>query len=101
MATSTVTRKRARSGPAAAAAAPKIDGRMRFNWLEHNRATVIYQGDECLINCGTRKQPFRGASLTAAVNQGIGAMPPHAATPGPGRPKGSRTSGSASRAAGK
>jgi hypothetical protein len=74
--TSTSTKTRARSGPAQAGnSAPRIDARMRFNWLEYYQGTVLYQNAECLINVGTRKQPFRGSSLTAAVNQGIGAMP--------------------------
>jgi hypothetical protein len=56
--------------------APRFDNRVRFAWLDMNRACVIYQGDECLINVGTRKTPFRGETLTRAVNAAMEAIPP-------------------------
>lgn len=92
----TGTATKTKTKAAAGAAAPKIDGRMRFAWLEEYQATVTYQGEMCMVNVGTRKTAFTGPTLTKAVNLGIAAMPIRAG--GGGR---SRDSGSGSRSSGK
>ena len=76
MAVGTASKTRAKTGArSGTGASPRINPGMRFRWLQLNHATVIYQGDECLINVGARKTPFRGDNLTRAVNAGMEAIP--------------------------
>jgi hypothetical protein len=71
MATATKTKAKARAG--ATADVPRIDGRLRFNWLAEYHATIAYEGGDCVVIAN--RKTFRAPTLAGAVNLGIAAMP--------------------------
>ncbi len=66
----TATKTRAK---ATAATVPRVDARLRFNWLAEYHATIAYEGADCIV--GANRKTFRASTLVGAVNLGIAAMP--------------------------